>query len=172
MKTSWLVLSVLALFGTSAFAAPGDPPNTRVTYPTSVFAELLGRGLLYTVGLEQVVSEDLAVGVGFSSAKTERNGVDGVTAKLIPVYMNYYFKKQGSSPFVTAGADVVLNSSDVRGNTSNVGNLRMPSDAILPTAGIGFESRTDQGFLFRVAAYALVGDIVKPWLGFTFGHGF
>ena len=36
--------------------------NERVTRPTSVGLELFGRGLLYTVQVEQVLSEDLAAG--------------------------------------------------------------------------------------------------------------
>lgn len=171
MKKLGFLMVVLAVFIASAQAA--DAPNTRVTYPTGISAEILGRGPLWSVNFEQVVSEDFAVGFGYGQVGTEQNGNDtGRTANLLPVFMNYYLKKSGNSVFITGGANVVLNSKKVKNDSASVSGLDFPNDAILPTFGFGYESRTDTGFFFRATGYLLAGDSVAPWMGFTFGHAF
>lgn len=162
---------LLALF--SAHALAEEVPNTRVTYPVGISAEILGRGMLWSINFERVVSEQAAVGVGYGQVATEQSEVEtDRSARMIPVWMNYYLSDSGNSAFVTGGANVVLNSGSVKRDTATVSALKLPNDAILPVAGGGYESRTDTGFLFRFGAYLLVGDNVKPWMGFTFGQTF
>src|SRR4051812_18911854 len=109
MKHTFIVI-LAVLFSSSSFAKPGDAPHTRVTYPSAVSAEILGRGMLYSVNFEEVVSDDLGVGIGFSRVSTDRNDVDtGRSATMLPVFMSYYFSRTAGSMFVTGGADVVLN---------------------------------------------------------------
>jgi hypothetical protein len=42
----------------------------------------------------------------------------------------------------------------------------------MPVFGVGYETRGDNGFLFRVTGYAVAGKDLAPWVGFSFGYGF
>ena len=80
-------------------------------------------------------------------------------------------RDQGSV-YVTGGAALVINSTDVQGFKTNLGGLTFPTSALLPEFGAGYENRGDSGFLFRLAAYGIVGTKLVPWVGFSFGYAF
>lgn len=170
---SRITLVMIVIFGFSSGFARADE-NTRVTNPTSIGVEVLGRGLLYSVDFDQVVTEDLAAGVGFGTSGTKTlSGADtGVTATLIPVYANYYFAREHGSLFATGGFTVVTNSGSVSGLKSSAGNLEFTSSVMFPSFGLGYEARSDAGFLFRGTGYGLVGAKLVPWLGVSFGYAF
>lgn len=164
-----VVLSSL-VSSSSVFAA-----HTRVTYPSAVSAEILGRSMLYTIGFDQVLNDDLAAGVGFGTVSLNYRNTDtdaGKSATFVPVYMNYYFKRDGGSPFVTGGVTLITNHSSVKNLETTTGGLEIPSSNVMPTFGGGYENRGDNGFLFRITAYAVAGRSITPWVGFSFGYGF
>lgn len=149
--------------------------HTRVTYPSAVSVEILGRSMLYTVAYDQVLNDDLAVGVGLGTVSLNFRGTDtdaGKSATMIPVYMNYYFMKEGGSPFLTGGVTLITNHSSVKNLETTTGGLEIPSSNVMPTFGGGYENRGDNGFLFRIAAYAVAGRSLTPWMGFSFGYSF
>ena len=172
-------LGMLTLLGaTHSIAAPyiGKPKgdNTRVTNPTVISAELLGRGMVGSVYFDQALNEDLVAGFGFSLAPTNQinsNISSGRTAFMIPAYLNYYLSRAAGSFFATAGANLVANANYVSNTETTVGNLVFPNsdNSIIPTFGVGYESRGDNGFLFRVTGYGLVADSLTGWVGFSFG---
>ena len=175
------IVSVLAaMFVVAGPAFALESGNTRVTYPSALSVEVLGRGMLGSVNFDEVVSDEFAAGFGlgvtgtqFVDSALESNR--GIT--VLPIYANYYFMPQAGSLYLTAGADVVLNKGDTRSVTglplraSSPGSVPFARNgsAILPTFGLGYERRTDNGFLFRMAAYGIVGDSIKPWFGASFG---
>jgi hypothetical protein len=149
--------------------------HTRVTYPSAVSVEMLGRGMLYSVNFDQVMNDNIAAGVGFGSVSTNFHDSDvdaGETATFIPAYMNYYFQKSAGSPFVTGGVTLILNHAATKGLDTSTGSLQIPSSSVMPTFGAGYENRSDTGFLFRVTGYLIAGKSLTPWLGFSFGYGF
>lgn len=164
----------LALLGASAGARPAFAEATRVTNPNAVSFEVLGRAARYSIDYDRVVSDDITVGIGFGSANMQTTGGTdaAISAYMIPVYGIYYFKEDGNSFFVTGGANVVTNATDVAGLQTTLGHVRLSSTGLMGTVGAGFESRSDFGFLFRVAAYALFDSDVKPWVGANFGYAF
>lgn len=162
---SWL-LGVLLL--TNAFAAESFAQHTRMTNPNSVGVEGLGRGIRYSIFFDRAVSDDLVAGIGYGSIGSTINADHA----LIPFFMNYYLNREGKSVYVTAGASWLLNGSAAAGQTSNLGNMAFPVSGVIPNFGIGYESRVDQGFLFRIAAYGMITTTLSPWLGFTFGYSF
>ena len=162
--------TILSLSSTNAAAA-----HTRVTYPGAFSIELLGRAMMYSVNYDQVLNDNLAVGVGIGSAATMTHGTEIDTDKdavLVPAYVNYYFIKDAGSPFMTAGFDLVTNHSSVKGFETKTGNLEIGSSSVMPTIGGGYENRGDNGFLFRGAAYFIAGKKLTPWIGFSIGYGF
>ena len=88
---------------------------------------------------------------------------------MIPVYVNYYFQKDQGSLFATAGATLVA-GENVGSATASTGSVEL--NPVMPTAGLGYENRGDSGFLFRLTGYALFGEEISPWVGFTFGYAF
>ncbi|MBC7386087.1 MAG: hypothetical protein H7301_08010, partial [Cryobacterium sp.] len=96
----------------------------------------------------------------------------GKSATMIPVYMNYYFAKEQGSLFLTAGATLITNHSSVKNTETSTGSLEIPSSNVMPTVGLGYENRGDNGFLFRVTAYGIAARKFTPWMGFAFGYGF
>ncbi len=171
--TALLIAGAFAA-GVFASAVPAFAEHTRVTNPNSLNVELLGRGLLYSVNFDRVVNDDLVAGVGFGSTPMRNpDGSDpGISTFLLPFYVNYYFAREQGSIFVTAGADIASNGGSLNGLKSMFGNIYFNGNAVLPTAGIGYENRSDAGFLFRVTVYGIYAASVNPWAGFTLGYAF
>lgn len=175
MRILSLAALMLALVSVSVFSLAAEAANTRVTYPSVVSLEVLGRTTLYTIGFDQVVNENIAVGAGFGSVSANFAGTDidaSRTISMVPVYMNYYFMKEQGTLFATAGATLITNHSKVKGLESTTGNMIVPSSNVMPTVGVGYENRGDNGFLFRVTAYGIMAKKFTPWMGFSFGYGF
>lgn len=166
------ILFPLALLAAGAVVSGPDiayGANTRVTNPSSVGVEILGRSLGYSVFLDRVLSDQFSAGLGIGKgpAEFDRN------ATILPVFANYYFVPEQGSLFATAGASIVLNSGTVEGTAARLGGADFGSNPILPTFGIGYENRGDvAGFLFRIAAYGIVSEKIAPYVGFSFGYSF
>jgi hypothetical protein len=169
MRLSLVAISLLLVSATAQAA------HTRVTYPSAVSVEMLGRAMLYSVNYDQVVNDTMAAGVGLGTVSMNFHDTDldaGQTATFIPAYMNYYFMKEAGSPFVTGGVTLILNHASVKGKDTSTGGLQIPSSSVMPTFGGGYENRGDNGFLFRVTGYLVAGKSLTPWIGFSFGYGF
>jgi hypothetical protein len=148
--------------------------NIRATNPNAIHAEVGGRALLYSLSFDRVLSDDLLVGIGVGSVTMNDRfgGTSGLSATLVPVYLNYYFMREAGSLFATAGASLVTNSSLVSGLTSSAGGLQLSSSPLLPTLGLGYEYRSDPGFLVRLAGYLILGQNSVPWIGVSIGYSF
>jgi hypothetical protein len=144
-------------------------PNTRLTYSDSMNLEILGRGMLWSLSFEKVVSANVSVGLGLGTVKVMPMDTQAV---VVPMYMNYYFMNSGNSPFGTVGVNIVTNNSKVKTGKADVSDVEFGTSSVHPTIGLGYEMRTDGGFLFRVAAYGIVADNFSPWFGGTFGFAF
>ncbi len=143
--------------------------HTRVTYPSVLGVEVLGRGLVYSVFFDRALDDQLVAGIGFGHVKlTSPSKTDTVT--VIPVYANYYFAREAGSLFASGGVTVA--TADVDNLKSNTSGVEFGSAPIVPTVGLGYENRSDAKFLFRMAAYALVAENVRPWVGFSLGYAF
>jgi hypothetical protein len=172
MKAVKVLMVLVAFVGMNVPEARAEA--TRVTNPSAINLEVLGRGLLYSISFDRVLNDDLAAGIGFGT--TTLNNLDGtssgVSTALIPVYINYYFMRDAGSLFVTGGATIVGNSSGANGLKANFSGLQFNSTPVLPTFGLGYENRGDSGFLFRVTGYGIIGQTLAPWVGFTLGYAF
>jgi hypothetical protein len=149
--------------------------NTRVSSPTAFLVELAGRGLLYSVNIDRVLSDDFSAGFGIGSVTmNDLNGVSAnISATMIPAYVNYYLMRDAGSVFVTGGINLVTNANTVKDLKSNAGNLEFSSTPIHFNAGVGYEYRSDAGYLMRVTGYALYGGKkIAPWAGVALGYSF
>lgn len=176
MRLNFLgTLTLTGFIFVSIFGGNAQAAHTRVTYPSAVSVEMLGRAMLYSVNFDQVLNDDIAVGFGLGSAATMTRVTEldtDTAATFLPAYMNYYFMKEAGSPFITAGMTLITNHSSVKNFETKTGNLEIPSSNVMPTFGGGYENRGDNGFLFRGAVYFAAGRKLTPWLGFSIGYGF
>lgn len=161
-----------------SFALSALPANAgehvRVTNPNSIGVELLGRGMLFSITYDRVVNDDIVAGagVGSTSLRTLGDADTGLRTGLIPIYVNYYFMREGGSPFATLGANIVTNSSGANGLKSTFSGMEFGSRAVQATFGVGYENRNDAGFLFRVSVYGIYAQTLSPWAGLTLGYCF
>lgn len=173
MCSKFLMASVLVLSMAPSLAMA---EHTRVTNPSAVSVEVLGRGLAYSVDYDQVLNDQLAAGFGLGSFATQFRTADNLDANTtilaIPVYANYYFMKEQGSPFVTAGATILTTTNGVGALQSTLGGIKLSSSPVIPTFGVGYENRGDGGFLFRATAYGLIASTFAVWAGFDFGYAF
>ncbi len=169
-RTSRLLFGcVLIVAGCTATSVHAE--HTRVTYPSAMSVEVLGRAAFGSLNFDQVFSDDLAagLGLGFSSLQTMAGADAGKSATFLPFYANYYFMREASSVYFTMGATVLLNSNSAKNLKANPSGIELGTKGVLPHFGVGFENRTDTGFLFRVTAYGILGETLKPWVGGSFG---
>ncbi|MGK5083193.1 hypothetical protein WDW37_07785 [Bdellovibrionota bacterium FG-1] len=171
-------MGFMRLVGLSAvfFLIPcAQAEHTRVTNPSAVSVEFFGRGLTYGLSFDRVVSDDLAAGVSLGRVSlNDLAGNDaGVSTMLIPVYANYYFTRDAGSFFATAGATLITNSGEAKGLKATLSGVEFTSSTpILAQVGVGYENRADAGYLFRVAAYGILGKTIVPWFGASLGYAF
>ncbi|MCC6277367.1 MAG: hypothetical protein IT289_05580 [Oligoflexia bacterium] len=167
MLRSLLIILVVGTFTFPALAQrkTSYSDSSASGRESAVSIELLGRAGRWSINYDHMVSEDIALGGGFSYVSAS-SGSSSASALIIPVYGNYYFKTNNHRPFATAGIDIVtatVSGSGFSGSASGVA-------AVL---GGGYEFRGDSGFLFRAAPYLLVGGGgVAFWAGFSFGYAF
>jgi hypothetical protein len=140
--------------------AVSDRPNT-------FSLELFGRALAYSVNLEHAFTERFSIGVGYSSwESTDWWDNYDATITVVPVYFSFYFSREPDRGFLSVGVDWIRNSEP--------GYDRDPfsNNGTAATIGIGYESRSNDGFLFRLAAYAIVGRTTDLSPGISVGYSF
>jgi hypothetical protein len=150
--------------------------QTRTTRPNDLGGEALGKAGLLSFSYQRMIIPWAGLQVGFFGGE---NNVTGDKTVVLPLGVMLYPPLGGNkSPFVTAGINLQ------RGPAEPLGPI--VSEAY-PFVGLGYESRSDSGFLFRATLYALFygeefalrhsnSDFplrpVTIWPGFYFGYAF
>ena len=172
---SWnlLVLGVLGAAPVIPAAHAELPPTHSISNdsaaallvkPHAFSIEILGRGGLYSINYDRLVSEQLAVGGGLSYHSL--SGSLSGSIFLIPVYMNFYFTPGRKHAFLTGGADISIASGTSGTNVFS-------GSGVLGIVGAGYEYRSEGGFLFRLAPYvAFSGTGSTVTLGLSVGTVF
>ena len=144
------------------FVSVARAEHTRPTYPTVVGVEALGRASSASVFFDRMLSDDFGAGFGFG----------GGAISMVPVYGNYYFQSAQGSIFATAGVSLVLDLDRARGQQTASANW-VVNESVIPLFGLGYENRSDQGYLFRATGYlAYANQTFKPWAGISLGYAF
>lgn len=128
----------------------------------AVSLELLGRGLLYSLNYDYLITDDVAVGAGVSTYSIS-SGSASASAWLFPIYANYYFTQGPHRWFASGGANLIFASGSVGGDE------KVSGSGVAGVLGGGYEYRGDSGFLFRAAPYVFVGKVSGGWLGLSLG---
>jgi hypothetical protein len=144
--------------------------NTRVSLPNALTFEIGGRSLNYSFNFDRVLSDELSVGVGYGTFTTQGGIYSSPSSGVVPVYANYYFSREAGSLYVTAGAAILTSNNS--GQTTQLGNLQLSSSSLLGSAGVGYEYRSDPGFLVRMTGYLMMSGNIVPWAGMSLGFSF
>jgi hypothetical protein len=163
----------------SPLPTPADATMGMVTAPNSIYLELLGSGIIYSLNYERMLINSLALRVGFgyaplSASSTNNAGVTKTATENIttaPLTLSWFpFSSSTSSPSskLEIGAGIVYVDLTKKLASFPAGN------SIGYTAILGYRYQpADGGFLFRIAFTPFIlFNKTEPWGGITFGYGF
>lgn len=166
--------------------------SLRRTYnKNNVSLELLGRGALYSVNYDRLLGRSVAMGVGFSYMNVSSGVGDfgnlDITIIMVPLYANYYMNSSmnhrvlGTAGVTIANARVTAGSNlATKANRASEAPLPFDLDTSasasvtipLPMAGLGYEYRSQGGFLARLTGYGVFYGSFQPWVGLGLGSHF
>ncbi|MDA3884614.1 MAG: hypothetical protein PF638_03365 [Candidatus Delongbacteria bacterium] len=129
--------------------------NVREKLPLDMGIELLGKSYVYTISAQFIIKSHFGIQAGISSLGTGR---------FMSVGGNIYMSKQEMSPFLTGGIVNLSVSDDPDSDDSD-----SEEGGTYGYGGIGFEYRSEKGFVFRGVVY-IMNDHIWPGLhmGFSF----
>ena len=173
MKQSLNALALIVITA-AVYLRPLQGQTDQIARPraaNAVYAELFGKGILYGVFYERLITNRFGVSVGFSHWTMDTFLFTGpVDLTFVPVFLTWYPVGEKHHLYFDAGVDIV--AGDFRG-----GFLSDESRAATSAAGVigtGYCYRdTDGGLHFKIGGLLLVGSGgPEPWgnisLGFTF----
>ena len=144
------------------------------TAKNTVYLELGGNGLIYSVNYERFLSRDLNVRVGleyFSLNASSGSASGNATLAIFPVTVSFLGLSKGPHAFeLGAGLDIVYASA----STDSTGGSSFGSGTtIAGTAILGYRyAPRDGGFNFRFALTPIFnGNGFAPWFGIAVGFG-
>ena len=164
--------------GNTSISTSNSNASSSQSRRTLFTLEAGGRNAWYGVGAERSISPQVSAGIAFGYYHFTNNWTNTTASPFITGYSSSGHNRA----FLTASAllDFAQNEcdytcGDVFGVTTDRAN--QTGFGVIPTAGLGYEYRSDEGFVARASAYAFfvryqVGDRrdVLPWVGLTVGH--
>lgn len=137
----------------------------------SVFVELLGNGILYTLNYDHKFFDHVSARIGgtFISLSGSANSVDDrVSVVLVPIMINYLVGNGNSRLELGAGAILGRINANVDNETVNgIGN-----GGFTGTIGYRLQPRNG-GFLFRIGFTPIISaGLFQPWGGLSLGATF
>ena len=172
-RTLPLLVLLTVLPARTAFAQHEEAEYTR----HSLYFELFGQGIFYSVNYEFRFSPAVSARIGFTSWTLPSFfvlGIGDVNIKAVPVTMSY-LTGEGNSHF-ELGAGAIMYSASVEGNwlwgTSNAG--AHTESGVLGTATIGYRYQpTRSGLLFKIGFTPIFSDRgLLPFGGLSLGVAF
>ncbi len=135
-----LFLLVVFLAGASGINAEG----IREEKPTLVYGELGGRALIYSMGVERYLTNNIGIGAGVMGF-----GLEGGFFGLFPVYLSLNVGDIHSM-YLSAGTTIVAASNwdDIHSET-------------LFTGSIGYQYQSESGFFVR-PTINIIGETGEP----------
>ncbi len=132
--------------------------ESRTALPNDFGIELLGKAVLYSFSYQRMVTPFLGLQAGLGAL----GGSDNLVA-FVPLGGKVYVIPKDGSPFITGGIVILTDSVD----TDLIDSMTYGY------AGLGFEYRSQGGFLFRASAYGLFADEdFFIWPGLHIGYAF
>lgn len=137
----------------------------------SIFLEILGNGLLYSINYDHKIFDHLSARIGgMYLGVSERNTDQSVSLLLVPVMANYLVGSGSSRLEIGAG----LTFGSAGGNIDTAGGDFDEGGFAAFTSTIGYRLQpTDGGFLFRIGfTPVFTANGFLPWAGLSLGGTF
>ena len=134
--------------------------------------ELLGRGLVYSLNYEGLLTNRIGAGGGLAYWTTSSSGLFAPSKKsatfVIPAYLSWTPIGRNHSPYLAAGLTMATSKT----TEVLLGNTRYRIGAF-STLTLGYQYRSGGGILVRptVSRIAIDGDFAL-WPGITLGYAF
>ena len=143
----------------------------------TIYLELLGNGLLYSINYDRMVTDNISVRAGYGgltvSNMTVSSGVivtEDIKITLIPVLANY-LRGEGNHK-LEIGGGIVLVSFDYTGNVADV-DFSLGADGSIPTANLGYRyQKSEGGFFFKASLCPFFAETMVTSVGLGFGYSF
>ncbi len=156
--------------GYQPLAPPPYPPRprqpltpTRESRPAVIYGELMGKGLIYSVGFDYALKRWFALGASFSYVEM---------AAFISPYVNFYpVGGYRHALMIQAGLQIVHVNKPPKDDFIDDLLWKEEGTDVGGQVSIGWEFRSS--FVFRLSLMAMFNrEGVCPWPGFTFGGSF
>jgi len=168
MSRSFVVFCFLLLACSLLTGIPAQGASTsgsRLTLPSDVSIELLGKSILYTFSYQRMIGNTVGLEAGLSALGGGTSD-DNTTIVFVPVGAKVYLIPKDGSLYLTGGLVLVTASFDV-------GPFDDKSSDTYSYLGLGMEYRSQGGLLFRGTAYGLIaGGGFFIWPGLSVGYAF
>ena len=141
--------------------------------PRNLFGiELLGRGALYSVNYERLLTDRIGAGGGIAVLRVSGAQIFGAsqrtTTLVMPTYVSWTPVGRTHSPYLSAGVTLSLSHTD----EYLLGNKRFGSGAF-GTLTAGYQYRSERGIVIRPIVSELFADGEHHWWpGITLGVTF
>ena len=143
----------------------------------TIYFELLGNGLVYSLNYDRMVTEKISVRAGYGgltvSQMTISSGTivnEDIKITLIPVLANY-LRGEGNHK-LEMGAGIVLVSLDYTGNVADV-NFSLAADGAIPTGNFGYRyQKPEGGFFFKASLCPFFAETMVTSVGLGLGYSF
>ena len=143
----------------------------------TIYLELLGNGLLYSLNYDRMVTDNISVRAGYGgltvSNSTVSSGVivtEDIKITLIPVLANY-LRGEGNHK-LEIGGGIVLVSLDYTGNVADV-DFSLAADGAIPTGNLGYRyQKSEGGFFFKASLCPFFAETMVTSVGLGFGYSF
>lgn len=156
----------IPLFSTLLQAQSADVPRNLFG------VELIGRGIIYSVNYERLLTDRIGAGGGISVLSVSGAGIFGPSHRsrtlIVPAYLSWTPVGRAHSPYLAAGVTLSATTAD----EFLLGNTRVNSGAF-GTFTVGYQYRSQRGIVIRpnVSQILIDGDNFW-WPGITLGVSF
>jgi hypothetical protein len=172
MKTASLVsvpLLLLLLVVPSSLDAQFAQQERRTAH-NSVYGEILGKGVLYGLFYERLLTDRLGAGIGFSTWGLDFGFVDMESVTLVPVYLSWYPLGDQDRLYLDGGVDFASANVSVR----IFGGASAEGTGTIGFAGLGYcHNSRDGGIILKLGPMLFFGNgEVRVWGNLSVGVSF
>ena len=145
----------------------------------TIYFELLGNGLAYSLNYDRMVTDKISVRAGYggltvSQMRADPTGfgiiTEDVKITMIPVLANY-LRGEGKHK-LEMGGGIVLVSIASTVNAADV-NFKLAADGAIPTGNFGYRyQKSEGGFFFKASLCPFFAETMVTSVGLGFGYSF
>lgn len=137
----------------------------------TVYFELFGNGLVYSVNYDRMVTDNISVRAGYGGLTVKSiETQEEAKITMIPVLGNYLMGDGNHK--LEIGGGVVMVSIDYSGNVEDI-DFSIGADGAIPTGNLGYRyQKPEGGLFFKASLCPFFGDEMVTSIGLGLGYSF